>query len=189
MTHIAPTRTYDLFLLLPYSPLKLLQYLASYVTLSSVNTPEGKHYDTYDRRKTHATRNSETLSHFSADSAPTNCQRQARRRAVRQAIPCTCQRLREVSERAKQGQIKNASKCQRHLSVNTTFPTRDQRTGDAVSILLPVASIHDHVRSVQGVCVGTQRSGRKSVDMTTRLFTHPTSLTLAPFARQTGGAA
>lgn len=183
MTHTAPTRTYDLFLLLPYSSLKLLQYLASYVTLSSVNTPEGKHHDTYDRRKTHAARNSETLSHFSADSAPTNCQRQARRRAVRQAIPCTCQRLREVSERAKQGQIKNASKCQRHLSVNTTFPLRDQRSGDAVSNLLPVASIHDLCAKLQGVCDWTRRSGRKSVDMTTTL-----TLILLAY-RTTGGAA
>ena len=62
---------------------------------------------------------------------------------------------------------------------------------DTASMLLPVASVHNvrNVCQLRYVCPVAQSSGRKSVDMTTRLFTHPTFFTLAPFARQTGGAA
>ena len=185
MTHTAPTSYFSIALHCPIQLLtcgfnysKLNIYQAQRKEWSNVSYDGGTSYTQRSSRISQAFRvyrqGHVTFWHYT-------------RREIGQPMESTPRRLAELYQQS--GQQKSVGVDLHTLSTVRPPVTVWTTLASGLSILLSVASIHGLCAKLQGACTVAQSSGRKSVDMTTRLFTHPTSLTLAPFARQTGGAA
>ena len=187
MTHTAPTRTYHYFL--TYHTRNISYPLTLYATDVTIYTclhrKKERGNARYGRKNLYDTRTGGTLSIGRRDD-----------QAIHQAG--------ETRSLSVWGHLSRDAKCVGSVSRNqkaqqdTKIAGLDQQRNVLASRRFQSLRgnlLRNRPTTVCAYCTWFFRrlqgtDGERHVQtMTTRLFTHPTSLTLAPFARQTGGAA
>ena len=189
MTHTAPTRTYDYFSNHTNRCLLDLTRTVIYCIIQTEHIAERKYHRVrYDRRGIlHDQPDSRKVASPSGYRLEVDCKRRTRSLSGDTRISYQPQRLQSVYGVSQKEAQKQDTKIAglNQLSTLLAFrmlPTVWTTFGNTPTTVCAYCTWF--FRTLQGT------DGERHVQtMTTRLFTHPTSLTLAPFARQTGGAA